>query len=81
MNPHFSNGDNVTKELLTHRTAFWDSQGMLFLELLDHRAILNQILEQFHWECLVHPSYRPDLAPCDFWLFRSLKKHIKGKYF
>jgi hypothetical protein len=37
-----------------------------FLQFLDHRAILNQLLEQVHWKCLVHPSYRPVLAPCNF---------------
>ena len=25
-----------------------------------------------------HPSYSPDLAPCDFWLFPKLKERLKG---
>ena len=25
-----------------------------------------------------HPPYRPDLAPCDFWLFPKLKGNIRG---
>ena len=25
-----------------------------------------------------HPPYRPDLTPCDFWLFPKLKEKIRG---
>jgi len=28
-----------------------------------------------------HPSYRPDLAPPDFWLFPKLKVTLKGQHF
>ncbi len=28
-----------------------------------------------------HPPYSPDLAPCDFSLFRKLKLLLKGLYF
>ncbi len=28
-----------------------------------------------------HPPYSPDLAPSDFWLFRHLKKYLRGKTF
>lgn len=28
---------------------------------------------------LRHPPYSPDLAPSDFWLFKHLKTHLKGK--
>lgn len=30
---------------------------------------------------LNHPPYSPDLAPCDFFLFPELKKHLKGRRF
>ena len=30
---------------------------------------------------LLHPPYSPDLAPSDFFLFPSLKKHLKGQRF
>jgi hypothetical protein len=30
---------------------------------------------------LFHPSYAPDLAPCDFWLFGNLKTKLEGKSF
>jgi hypothetical protein len=28
-----------------------------------------------------HPSYSPDLAPSDFWLFPKLKETLKGQHF
>ena len=28
---------------------------------------------------LEHPSYSPDLAPCDFWAFPTLKRQLRGK--
>jgi hypothetical protein len=28
-----------------------------------------------------HPSYSPDLEPCDFWLFPKLKNALKGQRF
>ncbi|GBP35293.1 Histone-lysine N-methyltransferase SETMAR [Eumeta japonica] len=29
----------------------------------------QQILREYDWEVLMHPSYRPNLAPPDFYLF------------
>ena len=30
---------------------------------------------------LQHPPYSPDLAPCDFWAFPTLKRQLHGKRF
>ena len=30
-------------------------------------------------QVLSHPSYSPDLAPCDFWLFSALKTGLAGR--
>jgi histone-lysine N-methyltransferase SETMAR len=30
---------------------------------------------------LEHPPYSPDLAPCDFWAFQTVKREIRGKKF
>ena len=38
-------------------------------------------LRKFHWECLEHAPYRPDLAPSDFHLFSPLKKFLAGQRF
>ena len=32
-------------------------------------------------EVLGHPPYSPDLAPCDFFLFPTLKKILRGRQF
>lgn len=32
-------------------------------------------------ELLGHPPYSPDLAPCDFYLFRKIKEKLRGKRF
>ena len=33
------------------------------------------------FEVLPHPSYYPDLAPSDFYLFPNLKTNIRGRNF
>lgn len=43
--------------------------------------ITCDLVESFKWTTLPHPPYSPDLAPCDFYLFPCLKKHLKGKKF
>jgi hypothetical protein len=30
---------------------------------------------------LEHPPYSPDLAPCDFWAFPTMKRELRGKKF
>lgn len=47
-----------------------------------HKAVITQeFLEEKGIELMPHPPYSPDLAPCDFWLFRRLKKSLRGKKF
>ena len=41
----------------------------------------RQFVEESGLQLLPHPPYSPDLAPCDFWLFPRIKKHLKGKKF
>ena len=33
------------------------------------------------WEVMLHPPYRPDLAPSDYYLFRSLQNSLNCKTF
>ncbi len=33
------------------------------------------------WKIVPHPLYSPDLAPSDFYLFRSMSSALKGKFF
>ena len=41
----------------------------------------RQKLVQLGWEVLIHPPYSPDIAPLDFYLFRSLQNSLNGKNF
>ena len=36
-------------------------------------------LRKLKWQLLPHPTYRPDLAPSDFYLFRPLKGPLCGR--
>ncbi|KAI6647565.1 Transposase [Oopsacas minuta] len=38
-------------------------------------------IKQSGLELIDHPPYSPDLAPCDFWLFPTIKRHLKGRRF
>jgi histone-lysine N-methyltransferase SETMAR len=47
-----------------------------------HTAGISQArIEQAGLTLLQHPPYSPDLAPSDYYLFRHLKKHLRGKSF
>ena len=47
---------------------------------LSHKAaIVREYLKQEKVVKLPHPPYSPDLAPCDFFLFPRLKKHLPGR--
>ncbi len=60
-------------------------RGRKFLHLDNapaHNATLTiQLIQQLGWTRLPQPSYSPDLAPCDFWLYGRLKKNLKGVRF
>jgi len=36
---------------------------------------------QLRWNIMPHPPYSPDLAPLDYYLFRSLQNFISRKTF
>jgi histone-lysine N-methyltransferase SETMAR len=38
--------------------------------------IVKSYLEQVGMRTIRHPPYSPDLAPCDFWLFDYIKRHL-----
>ena len=41
----------------------------------------TNLLAQFGWDILTHPTYSSDLAPSDFHLFAELKSHLTGTHF
>ena len=49
---------------------------------LCHTSLLvRQFLSNKNITVCPHPSYSPDLAPCNFWLFPKVKMTMKGKHF
>ena len=47
-----------------------------------HKSIKTMTkLHELNFELLPHPSYSPDLALNDYWLFADLKKMLAGKKF
>jgi len=47
-----------------------------------HTALsFREFLVKKNIPVLPHPPYSPDLAPCDFYLFRKLKLKLKGHHF
>ena len=47
-----------------------------------HTALsVTQFLPSLGWTVVPHPPNSPDLAPCDFFLFLTIKKTLKGKRF
>lgn len=45
-----------------------------------HTSLMTrQKLSELGWEVLIHPPYSPDLAPSDYYLFRSLQNFLDGK--
>ena len=43
--------------------------------------VTRQKLLQLEWDTMLHPPYSPDLAPSDYYLFRSLQNFLDGKTF
>ncbi|GFV42701.1 mariner Mos1 transposase [Trichonephila clavipes] len=43
--------------------------------------VTRQKLLQLEWDTMPHPPYSPDLAPLDYYLFRSLQNFLDGKTF
>ena len=43
--------------------------------------VIRQKLLELGWDVLSHSPYSPDLAPSDYFLFRSLQNSLNGKNF
>ncbi|XP_054158710.1 histone-lysine N-methyltransferase SETMAR-like [Oppia nitens] len=41
----------------------------------------KNLLKQFGWKIVDHPPYSPDIAPSDYYLFRSMRHFLDGKKF
>ena len=44
-----------------------------------HKSVITkEYLEEKKIKTLKHPPYSPDLSPCDFWLFPTIKQRMRG---
>ncbi|GFW18878.1 mariner Mos1 transposase [Trichonephila clavipes] len=60
------------------------SQGVVFHHdnTKPHTSLVTrQKLLELGWDVLPHSPYSPDLAPSDYFLFRSLRNSLNGKSF
>ena len=66
------------------RLRFW-SNGEWLLHHDNAPAHSSNLVQQFLAKHQIiqlrQPPYSPDIAPCDFWMFRKLKMTLKGKRF
>ena len=47
----------------------------------DTSVFMHQFLVNNQMAVIPHPTYSPDLAPCDFFLFAKMKLKLKGRRF
>lgn len=62
----------------------WDNWSFVLLQDNAPAYVSNLTLDYFHrvqMDLFSHPPYSPDLTPCDFWLFPTMKKQIRGHRF
>ena len=74
--------DRVKTSLTTKRPALINRCGVILQKdnARPHTAkITRQKLKDFRWEFLPHHPYSLDIAPSDYWLFRSLHADLCGK--
>jgi len=62
---------------------WWSGEWLLHHDNFPaHTALsVRQFLMKNGMTTALHPSYFPDLAPCDFFLFPRMKRDLKGKRF
>lgn len=73
----------VVKEVCNQRPTVGTSRTLLLHDnAAAHKAkVTTTFLSEQGIQILDHPPYSPDLAPCDFWLFPTLKERLAGRKF
>jgi histone-lysine N-methyltransferase SETMAR len=81
---YYKNVLNQLRDALKQKRRGKLSRGILLLHdnAPSHSSRIAQAaLDECGFEQLCHPPYSPDLAPSDFFLFRLLKKELRGTRF
>lgn len=76
--------DKLNDSLKQKRPELINRKGVVFHQdnARPHTSLVTrQKLLQLGWDILPHPPYSPDLAPSDYYLFRSLQNFLDGKIF
>lgn len=76
--------DRLKSALTTKRPALINRKGVILQQdnARPHTAkVTRQKVMEFGWEILPHPPYSPDIAPSDYYLFKSLEHFLRGKEF
>ncbi|GFW06734.1 mariner Mos1 transposase [Trichonephila clavipes] len=81
---HTSQRRRLRESIRRKRPQFWQSDDWYLL--LDnspaHRSqLVKKFLAKTRTSMLPHPQYSQDLAPWDFYIFPSMKKHLQGLRF
>ncbi|GFV45018.1 histone-lysine N-methyltransferase SETMAR [Trichonephila clavipes] len=74
--------DKLNTAIKEKRPALASRKGIAFHydNARKHTAMVTQQkLNALGWEVLDHPPYSPDIAPSDYYLFRSLQNCLMGK--
>ena len=76
--------DKLNDSLKQKRPELINRKSVVFHQVnaRPHTSLLaRQKLLELGWDILPHPPYSPDLAPSDYYLFRSLQNFLDGKTF
>ena len=76
--------DRLLAALVTKRPALVNRKGVVFHQdnAKPHKAKMTiDKIRGMGWEVIPHPPYSPDIAPSDYYLFRSLQHFLSGKKF
>ncbi|GFY11891.1 histone-lysine N-methyltransferase SETMAR [Trichonephila clavipes] len=76
--------NKLNETLQQKRSELINRKGVVFHQdnARPHTSLVTrQKLLQLEWDTMPHPPYSPDLAPSDYYLFRSLQNFLDGKTF
>ncbi|GFS79440.1 histone-lysine N-methyltransferase SETMAR [Trichonephila clavipes] len=76
--------DKLNDALQQKRSELINRKGVVFHQdnARPHTSLVTrQKLFHLEWDTMPHPPYSPDLAPSDYYLYRSLQNFLDGKTF